>query len=208
MTDSLQQIIFWAYSIVTNNLPSKTLFFAASTANKLHICRHAWSCAVCSSDLTVTMIPRQEEKMDFCVIWGYAHGWSVSWLMLKSLCSISFCCCFQCLTDNLLNLLCLLLYCRGLYVNFSVVNMAVILWALLTVYLSLCLNFSLLFLWILSLLGLPGMWWGKNFSHTKCKRLPYACHIFILFLCVLIFPFPFPFLCCVFETAEPDRYQR
>lgn len=47
--------------------------------------------------------------------------------------------------------------------------------------------FSLLFLWILSLLGLPGMWWGKNF---ECKLNVNVCHYtftyIFMYMCVCL----------------------
>lgn len=121
---------------------------------------------------------------------------------------ISFCChsqheCYRWLTK----LLCLfaVLYRTVFYVRFTVVNITVILWALLTVYLSLCLNFFLC-----CSCGFCHCWGNQecdgvkilvtlhvNFSHKlltffflfECALYPlFLCSMyFVLFFCVCLF---------------------
>lgn len=100
------------------------------------------------------------------------------------------------------------LYRTVFYVSFTVVNITVILWAVLTVYLSLCLNFFLC-----CSCGFCHCWGDQecdgvkilvtlhvNFSHKLLTFFLFECGFYPLFLCSLWFVLLF-FVCVLFEIS-------
>lgn len=117
--DSLQQVVFSAYSIFTEDLPFRT------HGNCTRDC-HDWRYQSSSMEFLSAVI--------ISIIWPFVAPRRTV-----------------------------------VYVNFSVVNIAVISLCI-SLYAAtsfLCCSCGFCHFW-----GFPGMWWGKNFGHTKCKRLP------------------------------------